>query len=280
MAASPPPVRDITIVIKTFERPQSLRALLESINVFYPELPVIVVDDSRQALPRTGFDSRVRYVHTEFDIGLSEGRNRGVALADTEFVFVMDDDFIFTPQSRLEWLKQPLVEAGFSIAGSRMINFGREEVVFHGSFELQGRSLRLVRERAKGQQGGFPVFDFCHNVLMAPTDFLRAHPWSPELKLQEHWDFFYRIAQAGAGAVTARLDTSFDHYPIRCSGYRRFRFRATDYLEMARKKHGLADVLHVDSARMELLKAHRRNRRVDRRVLASLRRGAAVLGLF
>ena len=36
------------------------------------------------------------------------------------------------PESRLDLLRQPLVEGGFAIAGSRMFNFGRDEVFFTG----------------------------------------------------------------------------------------------------------------------------------------------------
>ena len=42
--------RDITVVVKTFERPECLRRLVSSIRRFYPGIPVFVVDDSREAL--------------------------------------------------------------------------------------------------------------------------------------------------------------------------------------------------------------------------------------
>ena len=49
----PPPDRSlddrVTIVIKTFERPQILERLVVSIRVRYPSIPIIVVDDSHQS---------------------------------------------------------------------------------------------------------------------------------------------------------------------------------------------------------------------------------------
>ena len=39
---------NVTIVIKTFERAKSVRMLMESLRLFYPFVPVIVIDDSRE----------------------------------------------------------------------------------------------------------------------------------------------------------------------------------------------------------------------------------------
>ena len=123
---------DVTIVIQTFEREDSIRMLVDSIRLFYPFIPVVVIDDSAETLDQSSFDGNTQYVHTDYNIGVSEGRNRGVALSKTEFTFIVDDDFIFTPESRLDLLRQPLVEGGFAIAGSRMFNFGRDEFFFTG----------------------------------------------------------------------------------------------------------------------------------------------------
>ena len=132
---------NVTIVIKTFERAKSVRMLMESLRLFYPFVPVIVIDDSREPLDAAWCDDNTTYVHTEYDIGLSEGRNRGVDLSKTEFTFIADDDFVFTPASRLDLLLKPLQNSGFCVAGSRMINYGHDEVMFHGSFGSDGTTL-------------------------------------------------------------------------------------------------------------------------------------------
>ena len=210
---------DVTIVIKTFEREDSIRMLVDSIRLFYPFIPVVVIDDSAETLDQSSFDGNTQYVHTDYNIGVSEGRNRGVALSKTEFKFIVDDDFIFTPESRLDLLRQPLVEGGFAIAGSRMFNFGRDEVFFHGSFSEDGTVLVLNSEMSNGSHQGYPIFDYCLQVLMARTEFLKENRWTPELKIREHWDFFYRIMKKKSGLVTMRMDTAFDHYPLRIPGY-------------------------------------------------------------
>ena len=38
--------RDVTVLVKTFERPEALRRLVTSIRRFYKRMPIVVVDDS------------------------------------------------------------------------------------------------------------------------------------------------------------------------------------------------------------------------------------------
>ena len=43
---------DITILIKTFERPEYLDRLIKSIKLYYPNIKIIVADDSRNPIVR------------------------------------------------------------------------------------------------------------------------------------------------------------------------------------------------------------------------------------
>lgn len=249
---------DVTIVIKTFERPDMLRMSLEFLRMYYPDIPVIVIDDSEIGLDPDSFDDKIRYIHTEHNIGLSEGRNRGVALSKTEFTFVMDDDFVFTPNSRLDLLRQPLITGGFAIAGSRMINYGHDEVIFHGRLVEMGSKILFEKEKIWGTLRGYPIVDCCHNILMARTSFLKENPWTPELKLREHWDFFYRIKKKKAGLVTIRPETEFHHYPERPKRYFQFRRdkNTLDYVQLSLELHNKTEFEMLSSYRMEMIKEY------------------------
>src|SRR5947209_7439453 len=88
---------DLTAIIKTFERPGSLDRLLGSIRRICPELRLIVVDDSRQPREIAG----VEMVILPFDSGVSAGRAEGLKRVATEYVMMLDDDFVFYRRSRL-----------------------------------------------------------------------------------------------------------------------------------------------------------------------------------
>jgi hypothetical protein len=64
-------IQDITAVIKTFERPNELDRVIQSLRGFYPDLKIIVTDDSRIPYPRNDVDYHVM----PYDSGLSAGRN-------------------------------------------------------------------------------------------------------------------------------------------------------------------------------------------------------------
>lgn len=90
---------DITIVIKTFERKKSLICLLRSIQKYYPDVFIIIVDDSkksyREEILNSFRDLNINYIVTEFDIGLSEGRNILLRNVKTKYFMLCDDDFEF-----------------------------------------------------------------------------------------------------------------------------------------------------------------------------------------
>ena len=69
----------ISIVIKTFERKKALERLLDSIEKYYPNIPIIIVDDSKNNYSKYILKKfkrlNIKYIVEDFDIGLSKGRN-------------------------------------------------------------------------------------------------------------------------------------------------------------------------------------------------------------
>ena len=98
----------VTFCIKTIHRPQCCATLVRSIYEHCgDERPLIyVLDDGKpdlrfsQVCPdeATLVD---RLIETEYDIGLSAGRNRLVEAAQTRMVIFSDDDHVVGPQTRL-----------------------------------------------------------------------------------------------------------------------------------------------------------------------------------
>jgi GT2 family glycosyltransferase len=109
----------LTAVIKTFERPTTLKRLLKSIRRFYPELRIIVVDDSK--IPVELDDTLV--IQMPYDTGISAGRNQALKEVTTEYILLLDDDFIFYDRTDLEpameaMMNQPKID----IMGGQVIN--------------------------------------------------------------------------------------------------------------------------------------------------------------
>jgi hypothetical protein len=98
----------LTFCIKTIHRPHCCATLVRSIYEHCgKDRPLIyVLDDGRPDLrfSHTCPDEAAmvdRLIETEYDIGLSAGRNRLVEAAQTRMVIFSDDDHVVGPQTRL-----------------------------------------------------------------------------------------------------------------------------------------------------------------------------------
>jgi len=88
----------LTAIVKTFERPDTLRRLVKSVQRLYPDMRIVVVDDSRNPSNLPGVETIVM----PYDSGVSAGRQKALDAVDTPYVLLLDDDFIFYAQTRLE----------------------------------------------------------------------------------------------------------------------------------------------------------------------------------
>ncbi len=90
-------LKAITAIIKTFERPNKLKKLVKSIKRLYPDLKIIVVDDSKHPSKLEGVETIV----LSYDSGVSAGRNAGLKAVDTKYLLCLDDDFVFNRSTSL-----------------------------------------------------------------------------------------------------------------------------------------------------------------------------------
>lgn len=201
----------VTAIIKTFERPDKLLSLYESLRTFYPTMKVIIVDDS--AAPMTNaWDEHTEYVFTEYDIGLSAGRNLGVEKVQTPYCLLLDDDFIFTQKTKLENFVKILDDTEFQIVAGQVLDFGKKCIVFKGIMSVENDTLVLDSYKKGKKIGKLTCYDYVLNFFLAKTQVLRDHPWDPELKIREHEEFFWRLKKNQI-LITATPSVAISHFP-------------------------------------------------------------------
>jgi glycosyltransferase involved in cell wall biosynthesis len=237
-------VQDLTAVVKTFRRPAQVAKALLSIKHFYPNLPVVLIDDGAQPGLLIPAGMPITYVETDFDLGLSADRNIGVDQVQSEFVLIMDDDVVLREETRLDQMLAT-AKRRQTVVSARQMDFGVTEQIFHGLFETQSAALVM---RDAGFSGD-PIAEvhYTHNFFVAPTELVRSIRWDPALKMGEHWDFFWRMRASGRAPVVC-TDLFYDHYPMRSPGYRRFRQRAADFSKAALAKHGFTELKRIKNA--------------------------------
>jgi glycosyltransferase involved in cell wall biosynthesis len=118
---------NVTIVIKTFQRKKSLMNLLDSILKYYPELKIIVIDDSlfdykRQiTLKYNSLD--LIYIRSKFDIGISHGRRLLIESVTTKYFLQCDDDFEFYEDSNIELALEYLENNKLDVVGGDIFEY-------------------------------------------------------------------------------------------------------------------------------------------------------------
>ena len=181
----------LTIVIKTFERPHCIHRLIESIFHYYPKMMIIVADDSRNP----GDVDSVDYHKLPFNSGISYGRNFLINKVKTKYFLLLDDDFIFTEKTNLNTLINILEQNDIDlVAGNIMENLKLRGLSGIGVMRQEGRTLFITRKEYTAKLPNYYTCDFVPNFFMANTKRIKeAGAWDNELKVQEHWAFFYKI---------------------------------------------------------------------------------------
>ncbi|MEH6590023.1 MAG: glycosyltransferase [Halioglobus sp.] len=197
----------VTAVIKTFERPAKLRRLVNSIRRHYPNLAVIVVDDSEKPIRLPGVETVV----LPYDSGVSAGRNAGLARVDTDYVLILDDDFVFNR-------KTDVLRAVRRIANNPEIDILAGEVVYlplRQVTDFTNAPLFPANRQPLCTPGalidGLPVRNKVPNFYLGRTGKVREVGWDEALKRIDHADFFTRAV----GRLVSVQDICFKvlHYP-------------------------------------------------------------------
>lgn len=178
----------LTALIKTFERPKAVARLVASLQRLYPDLRLLVVDDSRNPAPLPG----VEWLTLPFDAGVSAGRSAGLQQVQTPFTLLLDDDFIFYRGSGLRAAFAAMQQyPEIDLMGGAVIQLPHFRVADYRAAGLYPTPAQPVRPIGS-MIGPFPVYDKVPNFYIARTERLRLVDWDPQIKRMDHADFFTR----------------------------------------------------------------------------------------
>jgi len=235
-----------TAVVKTFERMDKVIRLVNSIRSFYPVMPIVVVDDSRTATSHN-WDRNTEYHHVDYDVGLSEGRNIAVRRVRTPYTLLLDDDFLFKIDTKIEVFLSILEGSPYELVGGNVINRGGQDLdLFRGVMKIIDKKLivKYMPNSRVRMEDGYPRFDCVVNFFLAQTELLLKSPWDPDLKTCEHVEFFWRLKKIDA-RITHTNQVSVHHYPSIEDEegnkiYHKMRYdRAGHFVRLARQKMGV-----------------------------------------
>lgn len=183
----------VTIVTKTFLRYKELQKLLSSIRTFYSDINVIIADDSFPPEKVTG-DNIQQYIMPPAQ-GWFAGRNLAVSQVTTKYFLWVDDDFLFTENTKIE----KLVEVMESVPELDMVGGSVQGNQFYFSLsyeEGQDEDGGCLARKSKGMYGQLPGYPQCSlvggvvNFFLARTDAVQRVGFDPKLKRVAHSEFF------------------------------------------------------------------------------------------
>ncbi|XP_019411942.1 PREDICTED: beta-1,4 N-acetylgalactosaminyltransferase 1 [Crocodylus porosus] len=204
----------VTVATKTFLRYDKLRALIASVRRFYPSITIVVADDSPQ--PERLVGPHLEHYLMPFGKGWFAGRNLAISQVATKYVLWVDDDFIFTPRTRLEKLVDVLEKTSLDLVGGAVREITGYSATYRHKISIEpggpeGDCLRVV-PGWHHPIAGFPgcvVADGVINFFLARTDKVRQVGFDPRLSRVAHIEFF--IDGLGVLHVGSCEDVVVDH---------------------------------------------------------------------
>lgn len=101
-------MNEITVVVTTFKRPALLQHCLKSIRKMYPVMPILIADNGTKTEHEIAQMKRIADLYDAgvallpYNCGANRARRDGIAMADSEYVVLIEDDMEFMRTTRLE----------------------------------------------------------------------------------------------------------------------------------------------------------------------------------
>ncbi|XP_006120510.2 beta-1,4 N-acetylgalactosaminyltransferase 2 isoform X1 [Pelodiscus sinensis] len=198
----------VTITTKTFLRYHKLRRLIASIRQYYPDIKIIVADDSRD--PEKIEEANVEHYIMPFGKGWFAGRNLAISQVTTKYYLWVDDDYLFTENTRIDKLVDVLEGTNLDMVGGSV---GGNTFSFQLLYEQGGDSGCLhLKYGSFHELAGFPhcmVTNGVVNFFLAHTDKSRQVGYDPALQRVAHSEFF--MDGLGILLVGSCSDVSIGH---------------------------------------------------------------------
>lgn len=228
---------DLTLIIKTFQRPECLNRLIQSIRLYYPVIKIIVVDDSK--IPYISNDQNTIVYTLPFASGTSKGRNYAVSKVQTKYFMTLDDDFIFTAQTNLLMRYGVLENTDIDIIGNDVDDSQKREGMLLKI--IDGKLYRWVG--SKGESFGYKLHDYLAQCFCARTQkFKEAGGWDDEFLVWDHLVLFIRLLGKLKIAMLPIVDIL--HKPATSAMYNTYRWgeRIDHDRKLLNKKYGLIEI--------------------------------------
>ncbi|XP_029291160.1 beta-1,4 N-acetylgalactosaminyltransferase 1a isoform X2 [Cottoperca gobio] len=181
----------VTIATKTFLRYDKLKDLIDSIRQYYPTVTIVIADDNEHPQPVTG--PHIDHYIMPFGKGWFAGRNLAVSQVTTKYVLWVDDDFIFTANTKVERMVDILEKTTLDLVAGAVREVTGYTATYRHTISVEeggdeGDCIH-IRNGYHHVIEGFPncvVADAVINFFMGRTDKIQQVGFDPRLARRGH----------------------------------------------------------------------------------------------
>jgi beta-1,4-N-acetylgalactosaminyltransferase 2 len=235
----------VTIIIKTFERPKMLKRMVASIKLYYPNITILVGDDSENPTKIDGVD----FFKLPFDVGVSAGRNFLIDKVKTKYFVTVDDDLQFNEKTKLENFLDIIEHNDIDVLCGGLTTKVPNQC---SNLELNDGVI-TVKPIIPYSKRRFVYCDYGVQFFIANTEkFKEFGGWDEELKTRgEHIELFLRAKGKLKVAFTPEVVIWHERGIHGSDKYKKFRTR--DHLALGMKKHGVVKIINYNGKEKDIV---------------------------
>lgn len=240
--------KNVTAVVTTYESHEVAKQCIESIRKHYPDMRVVVADNSKN--PKRIEGSLL--VKLPEDAGLSASRNAGVLHVNTPYVFLTDDDQHVEDGESLKKMYDSMIDNELDIVGGSVVHsIAKVPSDYTGLIYRYPTSVELKHGCHKTLPDGTDIVDITMNFFMARKETLEKVKWRRQLKICEHMDFFLRAKEMGVkvGNVKSARCNHLKAQGTRNGVYREHRNRKNKFNGILMRALGIESCTHFNGSR-------------------------------
>lgn len=191
------------IVVKTFERPECLSALLQSISKFAPKLHIIVADDSFIKYKNIFNKTSITYIELPYDVGVGMGRNYLISEAHRlgyKYVIMSDDDYIIRSEHLIYSLAEKMIDTGADVVAPKRCEntYDCSRGMVNSFLKIGKYGISILPSTTYSTPiNGCIQSEIIQQFFIGKTSVL-LNAWDNKLKSNDHYDAMLTLKERGA----------------------------------------------------------------------------------
>jgi serine/threonine protein kinase len=178
-----------------------------------------------------------------FNSGASAGRNLGVSKIKTKYFVLLDDDYEFTKDTKLETFLNIIENSDLDILGGQVLENDVRNGFF-GTFFYNEKHRYVICKQEYTEFKNYKACEIIPQFFIGKTETIKTYTWNEKLKTGEHSVFFFENRSNFKVGFTEEV--SVNHKQESNNNYYQYRNKGLDYFSRWMKDNNIAFFKSLD----------------------------------